>query len=74
MKDAEAIAALEQARKDQDEANVEVNAKFTELNTRISELEDMVENQEVSPELAAKIAEVVTGAKVLADVIPNPPA
>lgn len=73
MKAEEAIAQLEQARKDQAEANTEVNAKFTELNARIAELEALVSGGDVPQALADKIAEVVTGAKALADVIPNAP-
>jgi hypothetical protein len=73
MKTEEAVAALEQARKDQAEANAEVVTKFTELNARVIELEAMVANGELPEALASKIAEVVTGAKALADVIPGAP-
>jgi hypothetical protein len=74
MKTDEAVAKMEKAIADQAEANTEIRGKFDVLNARILELEELVRNGDVPAALAAKIELVATGAKELADVIPNPPA
>ena len=67
------IEQLKQAKADQDEANAEINAKFTDLNAAIKALQDKIENAEAGEELEAAVDAVSAGAKALADVIPNPP-
>lgn len=63
---------LAEIKKNQDEANVELRTKIDDLTKKIGELETQLGDVEIPEAAQTLLDEVKTGAKALADIIPNP--
>ncbi len=69
----EAVAQLDAIKTDLAEGDAEIRAEISKLNTRITELEELIRNRAVPDVIAAKIAEIKGSSKAIADIVPNTP-
>ncbi len=69
----EAVAQLDAIKTDLAEGDAEIRAELVKLNTRITELEELIRNGAVPDVIAAKIAEIKGSSKAIADIVPNTP-
>jgi len=73
MKVSELKAIVEKIRLDNLEAFDEITAKLTELNAKITSLEEQLGDADVPDDAAATITQIAAIGKELADIIPGHP-